>query len=43
MPRLPACATICAMSADMRRPAILHADQEHSGLRLVIFLSLIHI
>ncbi|MBK7215906.1 MAG: PrgI family protein [Candidatus Promineofilum sp.] len=28
------------MSADMRRPAILHADQEHSGLRLVIFLAL---
>lgn len=28
------------MSADMRRPIILHADQEHSGLRLVVFLSL---
>ncbi len=28
------------MSADARTPVILHADQEHSGLRLVIFLVL---
>jgi hypothetical protein len=34
------CAKIRSMSADARRPVILHADQEHSGLRLVIFLAL---
>jgi len=28
------------MSADMRHPVILHADQEHSGLRFVIFVAL---
>jgi len=28
------------MSADANRPATLHADQEHSGLRLAIFVAL---
>ena len=28
------------MSANAPKPAILHADQEHSGLRFVIFAAL---